>query len=92
MIDQVSKGRVWKTGEFKYPLGRGINLQIEVESIAPILNRLKHAKIKLFVEVEEKWYRRNNQELGNRQFLVKDPDGYLLRFAEDLGSRLLRQI
>ena len=25
--------------------------------------------------------------LGNRQFVVADPDGYLLRFHEDLGWR-----
>jgi hypothetical protein len=24
---------------------------------------------------------------GQRQFLVQDPDGYLLRFAEPLGER-----
>lgn len=89
MIDQIDKGRTWKTGKFEYPLGRGINLQIEVESIDSILTNLRQEKIKLFMEVEEKWYRQDNQELGNKQFLVKDPDGYLLRFAEDLGSRSL---
>jgi hypothetical protein len=26
-------------------------------------------------------------EAGNRQFVVTDPDGYLLRFYEDMGSR-----
>jgi len=24
---------------------------------------------------------------ANRQFLVQDPDGYLLRFAQDLGAK-----
>lgn len=89
MIDQIDKGRTWKTGDFKYPLGQGINFQIEVENIDPILTNLKQAKINLFMDVEEKWYRQNKQELGNKQFLVQDPDGYLLRFAEDLGSRSL---
>jgi hypothetical protein len=37
--------------------------------------------------VEEKWYRVNDQETGNKQFLVQDPDGYLLRFFEDLGIK-----
>lgn len=87
MIDQLGKGRDWKTAELNYPLGRGINLQITVDHVAPILERLKQANIKLFMEVEEKWYRQDDHEAGNKQFLVQDPDGYLLRFAEDLGTR-----
>ena len=46
--------------------------------------------VKLFLEVEEKWYRVDDQEAGNRQFLVMDPDGYLLRFTEDLGVRQIK--
>lgn len=41
--------------------------------------------------MEERWYRVNEQETGNRQFVVADPDGYLLRFFEDLGLRPLRE-
>jgi hypothetical protein len=36
--------------------------------------------------VEDAWYRANDRYLGNRQFLVQDPDGYLRRFFEDLGE------
>jgi len=25
--------------------------------------------------------------LGNKEFLIQDPDGYLLRFSEDLGEK-----
>jgi catechol 2,3-dioxygenase-like lactoylglutathione lyase family enzyme len=92
MIDQIGLGRTWQTGEFEYPLGRGINFQIEVKSIEPLLNNLKKAGIQLFLEVEEKWYRKQDREVGNKQFLVKDPDGYLLRFTENLGSRPLPSI
>jgi hypothetical protein len=41
----------------------------------------------VFMEIEEAWYRRKDVEVGNRQFLVQDPDGYLLRFFQDLGTR-----
>lgn len=92
MIDEIGKGRTWKTGDFEYPLGRGINLQIEVESIDSILKKLKQNSIKLFLDVEEKWYRKNDTEGGNRQFAVKDPDGYLLRFTENLGERRLNKL
>ena len=88
MIDQIGKTRTWKTGEFEHPLGRGINLQIKVvENIDLLLERLSRNSIPLFMEPEEKWYRKEDYEVGNKQFLVQDPDGYLLRFFEDLGSR-----
>ena len=87
MIDQIGLTRTWKTGEFEHPLGRGINLQIEVPEIEPMLTSLRSSGTMLFMEPEEKWYRKNETEVGNRQFLVQDPDGYLLRFFEDLGTR-----
>jgi catechol 2,3-dioxygenase-like lactoylglutathione lyase family enzyme len=91
MIDEIGKGRTWKTGELDYPLGRGINFQINVKSIEPLLNNLKQHNIELFLEVEEKWYRKDSVQVGNKQFLVKDPDGYLLRFTEELGLRNLER-
>ena len=87
MVDQIGKTRTWMTGEFEYPLGRGINLQIEVPDVDSLLQRLKENDIPLFMVPEEKWYRKNDTEVGNKQFLVQDPDGYLLRFFEDLGVR-----
>ena len=87
MIDQIGKGRTWETGAFEHPLGRGINLQIEVRSIEPLLKNLQENDVTLFLETEEKWYRKDDVEVGNKQFLVQDPDGYLLRFSEDLGER-----
>lgn len=87
MIDEIGEGRTWQTAALERPLGRGINLQIEVQAIAPILQRLKENDIPLFMETEEKWYRQSDHEVGNRQFLVQDPDGYLLRFTEDMGRR-----
>lgn len=87
MIDQIRIGRTWQTGKFHYPLGRGINFQIKVARVASLLNRLKHFNIDLFLKVEEKWYSNDNCEVGQKQFLIMDPDGYLLRFVEDLGVR-----
>lgn len=90
MIDEICIGKTWKTGEFEYQLGRGINFQIEVESIIPLLKKLKENNVNLFLDVEYKWYRKNDVEVSNRQFLVQDPDGYLLRFMQDLGERQYR--
>ena len=91
MIDEIGKGRTWKTAQLDYPLGRGVNFQIQVNSIDPLLKKLKQNNVNLFLEVEEKWYRKNDIEVGNKQFLVKDPDCYLLRFTEDLGKRQIKE-
>ena len=87
MVDQIGKTRTWKTGEFEHPLGRGVNFQIKVEEIGSMLLRIRQNNIRLFMEPEDKWYRKDDYEVGNRQFLIQDPDGYLLRFFEDLGDR-----
>ena len=89
MIDQIGESRTWQTGEMKHPLGQGINFQIRVDSIDEIISSLKRENIQLFLDAEEKWYRKNDRQVGNKQFLVQDPDGYLLRFFEDLGEKPL---
>jgi catechol 2,3-dioxygenase-like lactoylglutathione lyase family enzyme len=87
MIEKVNNH--WDTGSLEHPFGRGINFQIEVDEIQPILNNLRKNNYPIFVEPEENWYEQSSQILGNKEFLVKDPDGYLLRFAEDLGTKPL---
>jgi hypothetical protein len=46
----------------------------------------------VFLALEDKWYRQNNRMVGNRQFIVQDPDGYLLRFFQDLGRSPIQQM
>lgn len=77
----------WETGILERPLGRGINFQMFVHSVAPLVEALRRSNWPLFRDCHDAWYRIAGEERGNRQFLVQDPDGYLLRFAEDLGSR-----
>jgi catechol 2,3-dioxygenase-like lactoylglutathione lyase family enzyme len=92
MIDQIGAGRTFEheSAPISFPFGRGINLQLAVPSIAPILRRLERAGIDLYLPVEERWYRRGELETGNRQFIVADPDGYLIRPFEGLGERAVR--
>jgi catechol 2,3-dioxygenase-like lactoylglutathione lyase family enzyme len=85
MIEQETD--FWTAAPRERPYGRGINLQIEVDAIDPILSRLEKAGIALFRPVEEAWYRSDDTYRGNRQFLVQDPDGYLLRMFENLGQQ-----
>jgi len=77
----------WKTGEVAYPFGRGINFQMLVEDIEVILARLQAHGHPVMVGPEEHWYHRDSMLVGQREFLVMDIDGYLLRFAQPLGSK-----
>ena len=88
MLDQISPtGRDWTTGELRPPFGRGINFQIQVPAVEPIIARLEAALWPLFKASEDAWYRSGEVELGQRQFLVQDPDGFLLRLGAGLGER-----
>ena len=89
MIDQIGLGRTFDVdgAPLERPFGRGLNVQIRVQDVTAILQRLADAGVVLYLPLEEKWYRRDDIEVGNRQFVVADPDGYLLRLFEDLGDR-----
>lgn len=85
MLCQIN-GR-WDTGELLHPFGRGVNFQILVERLDPILATLEAARWPLFEMPSEAWYRAGPVEAGQRECLVQDPDGYLVRLAEILGQR-----
>lgn len=88
MIDQIGLGRTLDNETpLVPPLGRGLNLQLRVPNVAPLVERLQRTGYPLVLPLEEKWYRRDDHEVGSRQFVVADPDGYLLRLFEELGER-----
>ena len=78
---------LWVIEPMDYPRGRGLNLSIDCPSVNDLVERLGRAGIALRKPVEDNWYRNNEILHGERNFLVQDPDGYLLRFAERLGDR-----
>lgn len=80
-------GRRFRTAPLEYPFGRGLNLQIEVPDVDHLHAQAMTAGATIYVPLEERWYRLGDQEAGNRQFVVVDPDGYLLRFFSSLGRR-----
>lgn len=87
MLQEISPNDKWEIAPLTYPFGNGINFQLEVSCIDNIYNNLKQSNYKITFDIEENWYRQNNKLLGNKEFLVQDPDGYLLRFSEDLGEK-----
>ncbi len=83
MIEQPTE-RQWLLASLEHPFGRGINLQVSVADAAAVHDRLgRHGKA-IFVPLETRCYERNEDSITVRQFVVADPDGYLLRFAETL--------
>ena len=58
---------------WKRPRGRGINFEITVRAVEPLLERLAAAGWPLYREQQERWYRSDAIEIGVRQFLVQDP-------------------
>lgn len=86
MLNELTEDDNWITGNMDYPFGRGINLSIEVSNVEEIYNRINSKKHKIFIEMKDNYYRQNDVMLGNREFLIMDPDGYLLRFNQDIGE------
>jgi catechol 2,3-dioxygenase-like lactoylglutathione lyase family enzyme len=81
----------WEVGELSPPFGRGVNFQMTVSALDPILTALEVANWPLFRQPNDAWYRTGDREGGQREFLVQDPDGYVLRFAQDIGTRPLTE-
>jgi len=86
MIEQLHD-ESWHVGEMFHPLGRGINFQIELSEIKSLYEKLKNSNFSLFQDIEESWYQVGDVLSGQKEFLVQDPDGYLLRFVQHLGEK-----
>lgn len=79
----------WNIEPLDRPLGRGINFQLEVVDAELTLSSLRGIGFLPFREIQDNWYAVSEKtEEGQREFLVQDPDGYLLRFAQYLGRRV----
>lgn len=89
MIEElIGPCRKWLAGALEWPFERGIDLEIKVNHITPILEGLAGVGWPLIMPCEEKWYWTGSSEMGRRQFVVQDPDGYWVRFVQPVGVRL----
>ena len=71
----------WNIGELVYPLGRGINFSIAVDDIEELYKLVNHLNIELYRELTRNIYQVNGIEEMQIEFLIQDPNGYLLRFT-----------
>ncbi len=88
MLEEVTD-ESWIAGPLDRPFGRGMNLQIEISDHDAVLDRLAEENWPLYLAPEEAWYEAGDIEVGLLQFIVQDPDGYLLRLQKPLGTRAL---
>ncbi|WP_149539205.1 bleomycin resistance protein [Siccirubricoccus phaeus] len=88
MLDELPKERPhrWAVAPTTPPFGRHVNFEIAVDDLDPILAALAAAGHPLFMPPEVKRYRVGEGAVTVRQFLVQDPDGYLLRFSQALAG------
>lgn len=78
MIEEFNNN--WNVGTLDYPLGRGINISMKVKNIEDYYNKIKSSKYKIFKGLMINCYRVNDILYKDKEFLIQDPDGYLLRF------------
>ncbi|MNJ03095.1 Glyoxalase-like domain protein [compost metagenome] len=64
-----------------------MNLSIQCSDTKALARTIEDAGIELRRPIEECWYRDKERLHGELNFLVLDPDGYLLRFTQSLGFR-----
>ena len=87
MLQEISDNEKWALSPLSCPFGNGINFQLEVDNLDEIYHNFIKANYKIAFDIEENWYRQDDKFLGNKEFLIQDPDGYLLRFSMDLGNK-----
>ena len=78
MIEQINDN--WNTGKLEYPFGRGINISMSIDNVIDYYNKLVNNNIKMYKDLMVNKYRVDNYEYEDIEFLIQDPDGYLLRF------------
>ena len=72
----------WNIGELEYPLGRGINLSVEVKDIDSLYDKVISHNVTPFREIMISNYKVGDEIIEQKEFLLQDPNGYLLRFTD----------
>ena len=80
MIEEQNNN--WNVGKMEYPYGNGINISMYVNDVKKLYGDLKVKQVKLFMDLKVNEYRVDDVVFQDKEFLVQDPDGYLLRFND----------
>ena len=78
MLEEINDN--WNTGKLEYSFGRGINISMTVSDIDNYYQDLVNKNISFFKDIMTNEYDVNGKTYLDKEFLIQDPDGYLLRF------------
>ena len=76
----------WEVGPMEPPFGRGLVIQVYVRNADAVAARVAALGLPFYVAPREKWRDWGDRLGGQREFLVQDPDGYLVMVAERIGE------
>jgi len=80
--EQDGNWEPWFPRANETPFGRGINLQFMVDNVRDLYTRVLAAGVQPFLELHTSSIWRTDRMDKRTQFMLLDPDGYLLRFAQ----------
>ena len=79
----------WEVATMEPPFGRGVVVQVFVAHVGAVAARVEAAGVPFYGGLREKWRDWGDRMGGQREFLVQDPDGYLVMVAQRIGERAL---
>lgn len=88
MLQEIRENaHIYTSAPMQKPYGRGICLQIKTRQVDILYKRCLDKKYSIHLPLEEQWRKLKDVHLGCKQFIVRDPDGYWIRFFEEIGTR-----
>ena len=90
MLLEDNQNQHSRTGPMEYPRGQGVNFSIVATDISELAKSLEEHDYPVRMPIRDQWHRENEIEHGETQLWVMDPDGYLLRFIQKLGTRQMQ--
>ncbi|MEX1036441.1 MAG: VOC family protein [Sneathiella sp.] len=77
----------WHPAPMERPYGRGINFQFMIKGVQKLHARVVSAGVEPFLALHEAEIWKTDRMDTRIQFMVLDPDGYVIRFAETIRHR-----
>jgi len=84
MLQQMGEINEWEIEKPSYPFGRGINFQIYIKDLDFLWKSLDK-EVRIIAKPEISIYKADDKEIKHKELVIADPDGYLLRFAQQLN-------
>ena len=82
LLEQFDPKSPLIVSELKTPFGRGMSLTIRTEKPSALYEALRSAKHPIVVPMQVAEYEEDGDTYSRSEFVVQDPDGYLLRFTD----------